>query len=118
MKEFLRQLIDHDYDGINFYINDDDLDEVTAFEYADRGTKIKGNNMGDMYDIIITRPEPTEMPERFEAILTSPPHYIERMLRDGFVGIVGKVTTTSKEAMDAIYESICADVKDVLNNGD
>lgn len=118
MREFLRKLIDVEYDGINFYINEEDLQEVSCFHYAERGEKKPGSDMGDLYDIIITRSEPTELPERFQAILSSPPHYISRMLNDGFVGVIGRCTTTSEKVMDAVFESMTNDVQEILDDGE
>ena len=103
MKEFLRVLKDKNFDGINFYLNDDDNMEVTGFELKEFGEKKEGSMMGDMYDIIIAKYWPPHLPERFEAILSSPLHYISRMMDDGFVGVVVKATTTTDKFMHDIF---------------
>ena len=100
MNESFLRLKTEEYDGINFYINDDGDVEVDIFKYNTPSEKLKGSEMGDLYDIIIFPEEPPKMPERFSAILTSPTHYVSRMIEDGFLGVVARKTTTSDEFMD------------------
>lgn len=102
MREFLQQLKNNNYDGINFYRNDDGDLEVSQFELKHPGEKIGGTELGDFFDIIIIQENPPKMPERFQAILTSPIDYISRMIEDGFYGVVVKFTTTSEKVMDNI----------------
>jgi len=102
MREFLQQLKNKDCDGINFYRNDDGDIEVSQFELKHRGEKLGGTELGDYFDIIIVQDDPPRMPERFQAILTSPIDYISRMITDGFYGVVVKFTTTSTQVMDNI----------------
>jgi hypothetical protein len=106
MKEYLLPLKNKDYDGINFYRNGEGELEISAFNYKTPAEKVGGNDMGDFYDIIIFPEEPPKMPERFKAILTSPLHYISRMIDDGFLGVVAKVTTNSDNFMSDIYDSM------------
>lgn len=106
MKEFLQQLKDKDFDGLNFYRNNEGNLEINGFGYKNPGEKIGGTEMGDFYDIIIFQEEPPKMPERFQAILTSPLHYISRMIDDGFLGVVAKVTTTSDRIMENCFDEM------------
>lgn len=106
MKEYLQQLKGKDFDGLNFYRNEDCDLEITGFSYRNPGEKIGGNKMGDFYDIIILQEEPPTMPERFQAILISPLHYISRMIDDGFLGVVARVTTTSDKVMENCFEEM------------
>ena len=106
MKEYLLPLKDKDYDGINFYRNNDGDLEISAFNYKTPSPKVGGNEMGDFYDIIIFSEDPPKMPERFKAILTSPLHYISRMLDDGFLGVVAKVTENSDNFMCDIFDGM------------
>jgi hypothetical protein len=106
MKDYLLPLKNRDFDGINFYLNEESELEVSAFDYKTPGEKVGGNEMGDYYDIIIFSPDPPKMPERFQAILTSPLHYISRMIDDGFLGVVAKVTTTSDNFMQGIHKHL------------
>lgn len=104
MKDYLLPLKNKPFDGINFYRNEDGNLEVSAFTYKTAGEKVEGSEMGDMYDIIIFCEEHPKMPERFKAILTSPLHYISRMIDDGFLGVVARATTTSDTFMEDIHE--------------
>jgi hypothetical protein len=106
MKEFLRPLKDKDYDGINFLRNENGDLEVSGFSYKIPSENIGKNEMGGYYDIIIFSDDPPKMPERFQAILTSPLHYISRMIDDGFLGIVAKVTETSEKFMSETFNTI------------
>lgn len=103
MSESFLQLKINEFDGINFYRNDENI-EVDSFQYTEPYTKLEGSAMGDLYDIIIFPEDPPKMPERFKAILSSPIHYVERMVKDGFLGVVAKATTTSDEFMDEVEE--------------
>jgi len=104
MKEYLQPLKNKNFDGINFYFNEKGDFEVSAFNYKNPGEKVTGSVAGDMYDIIIFQHEPPKLPERFQAILISPLHYISRMIDDGFLGVVAKMTTTSDNFMTDIFD--------------
>ena len=106
MNESFLRLKTEDYDGINFYINDDGDIEVDVFTYNTPSEKIRGSDMGDLYDIIIFPEEPPKMPERFNAVLSSPTHYVSRMIEDGFLGVVARKTTTSDEFMDDTFKDM------------
>lgn len=116
MKEFLQELKDKDFDGINFYLNEEEDLEVTGFKLKDFGEKKTGSALGNMYDIIIVRSYPPQLPERFEAILTSPLHYISRMMEDGFLGVVVKATTTTDEFMHGIFIEMTKDAEILIDN--
>lgn len=104
MSESLLQLKTENYDGINFYINDDGDTEIDVFCYKEPSEKVEGSSMGDMYDIIIFQEDPPKMPERFKAILISPTHYVSRMIEDGFLGVVARATKTSDAFMDNTFD--------------
>jgi len=106
MKEFLRPLKNKNFDGLNFYRNGDGNLEINGFGYKNPGEKLEGSELGDLYDIIIFSEDPPKMPERFQAILISPLDYVERMMDDGFLGIVAKATTTSDTMMDEAFEQM------------
>lgn len=116
MKEFLRVLKDKDFDGINFYRNEDDDLEVSGFKLKDFGEKKEGSMVGDMHDIIIVKYYPPHLPERFEAILSSPLHYISRMMEDGFVGVIVKATTTTDKFMQEIFVEMTEDAKILIED--
>lgn len=106
MKESLFPLKNKLFDGINFYLNEEDLVEVATFQYKDPGQNVPGSEMGDMYDIVILQVDPPKLPERFKAILISPLDYVSRMIDDGFLGVVARATTTSDAVMDKVMESL------------
>lgn len=107
MKEFLRIFENKNFDGLNFFRNDDGDIEVGGFNFKTFGEKLPGSEMGDLYDIIIYSESALENdPERFKAILISPLEYISRMMNDGFLGIVSKATTTSEDFMNEIFEQL------------
>ena len=114
MKEFLHILKGKDFDGLNFYRNEDGLHEVSGFEYKKTGEKIGGTEMGDLYHIIIFQEEPPKLPELFEAILISPLHYVSRMMEDGFLGIVSKVTTTSHDVAESMFKAMTLRVAEYI----
>ena len=106
MKDYLLPLKNKGFDGINFYRNEKGDLEISAFNYKTQSENIGGNEMGDYYDIIIFPEEPPKMPERFQAILISPLDYISRMIDDGFLGLVAKVTKNSDNFMQDAFEAI------------
>jgi hypothetical protein len=112
-QSFLR-LKTEEYDGINFYINEDGDIEVDVFTYNTPSEKLKGSDMGDLYDIIIFPEEPPKMPERFSAVLSSPTHYVSRMIEDGFLGVVARKTTTSDEFMDDTFKQMNVTVSEYI----
>ena len=106
MSESWQALKTEPFDGINFYRNDDGDLEICGFQYKDPGEKISENSNGDMYDIIIFPEDPPKMPEKFQAILTSPIDYISNMLDNGFLGLVAKTTTTSAEFVNDAFDTL------------
>lgn len=96
-----------DFDGINFYRKDPMNVNITGFKLENSGIKKEGSSMGDLYDIILFSDVingPSILPERFQAILISPMHYVESMIENGFLGIVLKATSTSDEFMDDLFK--------------
>ena len=114
MNESLLRLKTEKYDGINFYLNEDGDVQVDVFTYKNDPEYTGGTEMGELYDIIIFPEDPPKMPERFKAILSSPPHYVSRMIEDGFLGIVAKVTTTSDKFMSDTFDHMNSMVSDYI----
>ena len=106
MSEFWQILKSEPFDGINFYRNDDGDLEICGFQYKNPGEKLPGSSIGELYDIIIFLEEPPKMPEKFQAILTSPIDYISNMLDNGFLGLVAKTTTTSAEFVNDAFDTL------------
>jgi hypothetical protein len=114
MKEFLQELSNKSFDGLNFYKNDKGDLAIDGFKFKNFGEKIPGSEIGDWYDIIIFSTEPPKPPERFKAILTSPIHYVSRMMDDGFLGVVALATTTSEKFMEEIFEEMNESVSEYI----
>lgn len=96
-----------DYDGLTFYREDSETVNITGFKLEDPGIKKNGSPMGELYDIIIFNDvlQNPSMPERFEAILSSPIDYVKRMINDGFLGVVVKSSSTSDKFMNEAFET-------------
>jgi hypothetical protein len=105
--EGLEALRKGNYDVFMFTMNDDGDLAIKAFEFNEPSEKLPGSSMGDLYDIIVTPQDLSEMPDRFQAILTSPVDYLNRMFDDGFFGVLCKATTKSDKIMSANYEAMC-----------
>ena len=106
MSESWQALKTEPFDGINFYRNDDGDLEICGFQYKNPGEKLPGSSIGELYDIIIFLEDPPKMPEKFQAILTSPIDYISNMLDNGFLGLVAKTTTTSAEFVNDAFDTL------------
>lgn len=115
MIESWQTLRNEKYDGINFYRNEDGEIEITSFLFKTAGDKIGGNSSGDLYDIIIFPEDPPKMPEKFQAILISPIDYIENMIDNGFLGVVSKVTTTSENFIDIVFDAISENAAEYIS---
>lgn len=115
MSEVVKFVQDNpDQDHFVFYYTEKDDEKekiVSSAKYADRGVKLEGSSLGNLYEIIIISEKKKEM-ERFRAILISPGVYINRMMNGGFWGIVGLATTTSTE----IFNEIERKIEKSLNN--
>ena len=81
--------------------------KIEVAKYVDKGEKLNGTEMGDMYDIILFRLNEecdiTDL-DRFEGILLDPRVYISRMIGDDWYGMVTKKTTTSKPFSDRVFD--------------
>lgn len=114
MIESWQALRNENFDGINFYRNEVGEIEITSFHYKMPGEKTGGTSIGDLYDIVIFPEDPPKMPEKFKAILSSPLDYIENMIDNGFLGMVSKVTTTSDEFFDVVFDAICENAEEYI----
>jgi len=96
-----------DYDTIFFVPHPDDENQVKIdiATYKDRGEKLDGSEMGDMFDIILFRMDDEDVTDldRFEGILVEPRTYISRMIKEDWYGMVTRKTTTSKSMADDVF---------------
>lgn len=97
-----------EYDTIFFvpHPDDDNQVKVEVAQYIDKGIKLDGSEIGDMFDIIIFRfNEEYDIIDldRFEGILIEPREYVSRMLKSNWFGMVTRKTTTSKTMADNVF---------------
>ena len=108
MLEVFRKI--NNYDTIFFVPNEESDDEnevkVEIAQYKEHGEKIGGNDLGDMYDIILFRMDEeynvTDL-DKFEGILLDPREYVSRMIKQDWYGMVSKKTTTSYKLVDDVF---------------
>jgi hypothetical protein len=98
-----------DYDTIFFTPNLDSDEGDVKIEVAhlkERGEKIGGSEMGDMFDIVLFRlneeDDITDL-ERFEGILIDARVYVSRMVKESWYGMVSRKTTTSNKLTDSVF---------------
>jgi hypothetical protein len=118
MSNIPAELFTDDCDGYNFHYDDEGNKVIATFDYKKKGEKLKGSDLGDLFDIIIVPQKPLKNAERFKAVLISPIVYINRLLDDGFIGLVGKATTTSEEEFIKWEKEINIYVNKTLNKGE
>jgi len=115
MTESWLALMSDEYDGINFFRNDEDEIEIVSFQFKESGDKIGGTSIGDLYDIMIFPEHPPKMPEKFQAILSSPIDYIYNMIDNGFLGVISKVTTSSEKVVEEVFDGLCENVSEYID---
>lgn len=106
------------YQVYQFHVNDKGCKVIHTFDYKNLGEKLEGSDLGDLFDIIIVPQKPLKHAERFRAILIEPLVYINRLLDDGFIGLVGLATTSSEEEFIKWENEINDSVNLVLNKGE
>lgn len=113
-------LTQNEFDGINFFRHDEQSVKIEGFTLENIGEKKEGSVMGDWYDIIILADihKKQFLPERFEAILTSPLDYVERMIDNGFQGVVLRSTNKSNEYMNEVYKHLTNAVSEIMKNNE
>jgi len=78
---------------------------IQGLTYKEPGDKIGGSELGDLFDIVSFRQtgdEEFDDLEHFQAILVCPYTYSEKMFEDGFLGLIARVTTTSKDMVERV----------------
>jgi hypothetical protein len=118
MSNIPAKLFTEDFDGYNFRYDEEGNKVIGTFDYQKKGEKLKGTDLGDLFDIIIVPQKPLKNAERFKAVLISPLIYINRLLDDGFIGIVGRATTTSEQQFIEWENEINMYVNKTLNKGE
>ena len=92
-----------DYDGFYFVPNPED-DDSTQFQYftfnnaETRGLKVKGNDFGDLYHVILFKTNDDNVPildENFEAVFSDPIVYAKNLSDMSIYGCILRKTNTS-----------------------
>jgi len=110
----LTEVLDSNHDTYMFLpMYEGDNLQVSGSAYKDPGSKLDGSVMGDCYHIILFRDEDENGDsslDKFEAILSAPVVYMNRMIKEGWYGIICRKTTTSSEFVEdtfAKFKEVC-----------
>ena len=94
------------YDGFYILPGDDDGLKLSYFDFMDdfdKGKKIGGNAMGDMYHVIFMKAGEDSLPildDHFEAIFANPETYVKNLLGAEIFGCFIKKTENSYKWVD------------------
>jgi hypothetical protein len=107
--EFLKAIEKEKFDSISFLPSDEDCVRVEGSEFKEPGEKIGGNDIGDMYHIILFQLDEQGDPKNldwFEGILGSPLEYISHLIPMDWFGIIAKKTTTSGKFAQDMFDKL------------
>ena len=94
------------YDGFYILTGDDDGLKLSQFDFLDdfdKGKKVGGNEMGDMYHVIFMKAGDDSLPmldDHFEAIFAHPETYVKNLLGADIFGCFVKKTENSYKWVD------------------
>lgn len=94
------------YDGFYILPNDDDGLKLSYFDFKDdfdKGEKVGGNEMGDMYHVIFMKCGKDNLPildDHFEAVFAHPETYVKGLLGADIFGCFVKKTENSYKWVD------------------
>lgn len=114
MLESLKHLKGHKFDVLTFLEGEEEQQiKVELNTYATPGEKIGGNEIGEMYDVILFQdheedPEKFAQLDHFSAILADPLEYISQLIPSGWYGIIARKTTTSDKLISGWLDNIKA----------
>ena len=108
-----------EFDGFYFQPIGDDEVEFNYFlfnEEKDRGSKVDYSSMGDMYHIILWKPDEMGLPEiedNYEAVLVDPAFYARQVTESNIpsYGVIIRKTTESFRFVDTYLEKFENSVK-------
>ena len=98
-----------EYDTIFFvpHPEDDNQVKLEIAVYKDKGEKVGGTKLGDLFDIILFRFDDNEGVvvdlDRFEGILVEPREYVSRLVKQDWYGMVARKTTTSDSMANGVF---------------
>jgi hypothetical protein len=111
MHPTFKRIKEAECDAILFLPDIENTDETTiqGLTYKERGDTIGHSELGNLYDILTfkqTGESSFSHKDHFRAILVCPYTYTEKLLKEGYLGMVSLVTTTSQEMFDEISGKI------------
>lgn len=112
----------NDYDGFYFNPKGEIEVEFSFFKFNtddDRGEKVEGSSLGDMYHIILWESDETGIPQiidDYEAILIDPTFYAKNLTEgtSPTYGIIVRKTTKSNKFIESYYEKFQMSVEKAL----
>jgi len=106
------------YDGFYILPNlDDDGLKLRYFDFLDdfdKGDKVAGNSLGDMYHVVLFKPGEDSVPvldDHFEAIFGDPEAYVQNLLGANLFGCFVKKTENSYKWLDDYLKRVLGCVK-------
>ena len=110
MKSPFLEIKNNKCDAICFFPSSENLEQtvVHGLTYVEAGDSIGASTLGNSYDIVTFRESDDGFydKEHYQAILVCPYTYSEKVLSDGFYGIVAKRTTTSEDVLNLFMNKI------------
>lgn len=104
MQEIFKRIKDNNCHAITILPSVEEGKEsiIQGLVYNEQGEKIGGSSMGDMFHITMFRDseEGFTDKESFEAILVCPYTYSEKLMKDGWFGMIAMKTSTSQDIID------------------
>lgn len=112
MLDSLKYLKNHSFDVLTFLEGEEDSQiKVELNSYTTPGEKVGGNQVGELYDIILFQDHEEDVEkfdklDHFVAILGDPLEYISQLIPSGWYGIIARKTTTSEEIVAGWLDNI------------
>lgn len=110
MLEFLKEVKDENFDAFFFMPGPkENMVRVEGRNYKKNAKNLGGNEMGDMYHIMLFQEHPEKgihNQDLFEAILIDPLEYISQMIDHDFYGLVAKKTKYSKKFVKETFDKL------------
>ena len=112
MLDSLKYLKNHSFDVLTFLEDEEESQiKVELNSYTNPGEKVGGNQVGELYDIILFQDHEEDVEkfdklDHFVAILGDPLEYISQLIPSGWYGIIARKTTTSEEIVSKWLDNI------------
>ena len=110
MNPTFKKMKDAQCDAICFLPDSESAENIVmqGLTYKEKGDTIGSSVMGDSYDIITFRGYNGEYfnKDHFDAILVCPYTYGDKLVNEGYYGVIAKRTTTSSDMVNLILQRI------------